>query len=273
MIFLERRLGQHDDLREAENKKLSEYNQNLIELCEKCEDFEVRVSALEKNFDEKINELYTMHEHLGFDLATMNRENDVAPFENEIKVLKKLVQERALESEVKLLRGKIELFGNPHSPAVIPMANQQVPAPTAQPLPVMIQPFAGSLHDPKLFHRSYQSQPLTAAAFLGAPVIQPLITPVPASSVPQPPHVLPTFLPEDKYAILVGREGKTINKIREESGAHITIKEKRDKPPIKYYEVHYSGEPLQIAKAKTLVSDLLETSRHTQSPANLNEDS
>ena len=212
----------------------------------------------------------------------MNRENDVALFETRINVLKKLVQERALESEVKLLRGKIELFGNPHSPSVIPIANLQIPAPTAQLTHVMIQPFSGSLHDPNLFHRSYQSQPLTlnqcqsqpstAAALLGAPVIQPLITPVPTPSVPQSPHVLPTFLPEDKYAILVGREGKTINNIRQDSGAQITITEKRDKPPNKYYEVHYSGEPLQIARAKSLVSDVLGRSRQTQSPDKLNEE-
>ena len=229
-----------------------------VESASNVDNVETKVSTLSDNVKQ-------------FDI---NRENDVALFENEIRVLKKLVQERALESEVKLLRGKIELLGNPHSPAVIPMAYQQVPAPTAQPTHVVMQPFSGSLHDPNIFHRSYQ--PLTAAAFLGAPVIQPLLTPaptpsVPAPSVPQPP--LPTFLPEVKYAILVGREGKTINKIRQESGAHITIKEKRDKPPNMYYEVHYSGESLQIAKAKTLVSDLLETSRHTQSPANLNEDS
>ena len=61
----------------------------------------------------------------------------------------------------------------------------------------------------------------------------------------------------DDYVKLVGREGKTINQIREQSGATIIIKEKCGMPPNKHFEVEYKGNKKQIEKAKKMVSNVL----------------
>ena len=62
---------------------------------------------------------------------------------------------------------------------------------------------------------------------------------------------------EDQYSLLVGLGGATINLIRDQSGATITIKERIDKPPNKYYEVFYSGFEDQVENAKRLVASVL----------------
>jgi hypothetical protein len=63
---------------------------------------------------------------------------------------------------------------------------------------------------------------------------------------------------EEDYDKLIGREGKTINKIREESKASITIKEKMGYPPNKYFEVVYKGTRRQVEKAKELACNVLQ---------------
>ena len=65
------------------------------------------------------------------------------------------------------------------------------------------------------------------------------------------------IVPDHKYSLLVGRGGETIDAIREESGAHVTIKEKTDKPPIKYFEVTYSGTVHSVSLAKVMVDKIL----------------
>ena len=65
------------------------------------------------------------------------------------------------------------------------------------------------------------------------------------------------IVPDHQYSLLVGREGETIDAIREVSGAHVTIKEKTDKPPIKYYEVTYSGTVNSVSLAKEMVDKIL----------------
>ena len=49
------------------------------------------------------------------------------------------------------------------------------------------------------------------------------------------------IIPDDKYSLLMGKEGEMIDAIREESGATVTITDKTDKPPSKYYKFSYSG--------------------------------
>ena len=65
------------------------------------------------------------------------------------------------------------------------------------------------------------------------------------------------IVPEDKYSLLVGKEGETIDAIREESGATVTIMEKRDKPPSKYYEVSYSGSFSCVSLAREMVDNIV----------------
>ena len=61
----------------------------------------------------------------------------------------------------------------------------------------------------------------------------------------------------EDYSALVGWAGKTINDIRDKSGAGICMTEKKDKPPLTYYVVHYSGTTDQIQLAKKLVLDAI----------------
>ena len=55
----------------------------------------------------------------------------------------------------------------------------------------------------------------------------------------------------------MGKEGETIDAIREESGATVTIKEKTDKPPSKYYEVSYSGSFSCVSLAREMVDNIV----------------
>ena len=65
------------------------------------------------------------------------------------------------------------------------------------------------------------------------------------------------IITDDKYSLLVGKEGETIDAIREESGATVTIMEKTDKPPSKYYEVSYSGSFSCVSLAREMVDNIV----------------
>ena len=65
------------------------------------------------------------------------------------------------------------------------------------------------------------------------------------------------IIPDDKYSLLVGQEGETIDAIREESGATVTITEKTDKPPSKYFEVSYSGSFSCVSLAREMVDNIV----------------
>ena len=65
------------------------------------------------------------------------------------------------------------------------------------------------------------------------------------------------IIPEDKYLLLMGKEEETIDAIREESGATVTIKEKTDKPPSKYYKVSYSGSFSCVSLAREMVENIV----------------
>ena len=70
------------------------------------------------------------------------------------------------------------------------------------------------------------------------------------------------YIAEDQYSILVGLGGVTIDMIRDQTKANITIKEKSDEPPNKYYEVLYSGTGDQVKFAKRSVTKVLGTKRY-----------
>ena len=76
-------------------------------------------------------------------------------------------------------------------------------------------------------------------------------------SIPDQDVIENSVVGGDDYVKLVGREGKTINQIREQSGATIIIKEKCGMPPNKHFEVEYKGTKKQIEKAKKMVSNVL----------------
>ena len=66
----------------------------------------------------------------------------------------------------------------------------------------------------------------------------------------------------------MGTGGKTIDAIRTESGATVTIAERRGVPPLRYYAVTYSGTAEQTSKARELVGRVIEPFQaETNSPA------
>ena len=298
-------MDQTEELRGVEDIKLGNWHHDLIQLLENCEHFELRVSILERNCNEKIRELYKMSKNLGNEDKTLlegkmvtlldnvkkfdkNREKDVSNLENEIKILKNQIKERALESDIKFLKDRIELLAHP--PVSIPNKTPQTLTPLPR-QPITVTPYSGSLLDPQIFHRkvgdySYQLSGYPPPAvpyqqhYAGIPLQQGVpIVPIPTlPQLSQPvsvPHSLastvathidavsaydggvPDIVPEEKYSLLVGTEGKTIDAIRQLSGAQISIKEKRDKPPNLYYEVHYYGDPGSVKYAREMVSNIV----------------
>ena len=64
-------MDQTEELRGVEDIKLGNWHHDLIQLLENCEHFELRVSILERNCNEKISELYKMSENLGNEDKTL----------------------------------------------------------------------------------------------------------------------------------------------------------------------------------------------------------
>jgi len=209
------------------------------------------------------------------------REKSFNELETEITKMKK-----QHESEISKLKGRLELLSATMAPPAA-FSTQPVPVPAL----ATLQPATIPTMTPTLDLTHFISQP-QPSVYLGAP-LQAVST---QSSLPpsyfynssaQPPSVIPPpvvkpvlpgqtyvppflagssppfhgnvidIVPDHKYSLLVGRAGKTINAIREESGATVTIKEKTDKPPSKYYEVSYSGNCDSIAIAREMVSQVL----------------
>ena len=149
--------------------------------------------------------------------------------------------------------------GQPVMPALPTASQVYPPGPIAQ-----ITPVPPTVIPASAYHVPLTNYPLaTAPVNIQYPkVVSPHLTPITAQPPTTSPSLEtkwdPTVIQEDQYSMLVGHEGRTINMIRKDSGATITIKEKTDKPPIKYYEVHYFGTDDQVKKAKELVKEVLE---------------
>ena len=87
--------------------------------------------------------------------------------------------------------------------------------------------------------------------------------PVPVTGYP---YTKTMYTPEDseticideaQYSSLVGIGGKKIDSIRDKTQAKITIKEKKDKPPHKYYEVQIEGTCEKVDEAKTMIMNAI----------------
>ena len=205
------------------------------------------------------------------------KEKSYDELETEVMKLKK-----QHESEISKLKGRLELL----SAAVQPPATfttQPVPAPvlgipfqhatipTATPTPDLAR-FKPSVYmgaplqavatqsslPPQYFYNNTSGQLCIPPGWRGSsPPVIPGHNWVPQLPAGSSLSCFKDIVPDDKYSLLVGREGKTINAIREESGATVTIKEKTDKPPSKYYEVSYSGSLDSMAIAREMVSQVL----------------
>ena len=100
------------------------------------------------------------------------------------------------------------------------------------------------LHIPANFYQKFP-QPFPGKLIPGVPYpLHPMAAGY--STIPGQDVIENSVVGGDDYVKLVGREGKTINQIREQSGATIIIKEKCGMPPNKHFEVEYKGTKKQI---------------------------
>ena len=241
----------------------------------------------------KFNEtLETKDDDLESDIKIMKEKMELmqcsdTKFEKDLNTLKGMI-ETVQNPYLKQIDGKLEyalntnrdlvaqveyLFKSQHSapppfPAA-PVPPQQivtpVPISTAPPLipvPQVAVPSAGiypqqsAFPDPSLITNSQpqyvQLPPVSTNIFnsnLGH------LMPFTSQKTDNVPSISMTF-PEEKYSLLVGKAGETINNIREASGAAISINLK-DKTDKLYYEVVINGSEYQVKKAKFMIDKVI----------------
>ena len=266
------------------------YHERIGELLDSCISFENRLVVLEDythlNFKELHAKVAKLDNNTSFVVQSESARTDgrVATLLETVKKFNEVREKESekLEKEIKLLKGRVELMSASSSSSVPPTATAgQTPTllsipPTQQPRPThfpnrlsSVNPYFMPAVPPVIPNQPYPAQ---QASFIPALqnhlYVPPSVPVVPTPSLPNqlmrpksgtPPAVegKPSIILEVQYIKLVGREGRTINQIRQRSGATITIKEKTDKPPVKYYEVHYLGSAEQVKTAIELVNEVL----------------
>jgi len=280
-------LGQNEKENEFDKKNPSEEMKHLkdmfLEVLNNCENFECRVSLLElksKDYNDSFRILKNEQTNLEGKLSKAAKLLDGACEnikENSSKASQHFVQEvEKLEDKLKILmEDKINTLAtstlqNMDKKAVNPKIAQQFQGAPIQLPPssyhlqaVPIHPQTQQLlHFPQSFHGQYpQSFPAKLVPGVPYPIqtiniqhqSQSTKSPLRAEDLTESVSVVE----EKDYTKLIGREGKTIDRIREQSGAAIIIREKCGNPPNKHFEVEYKGTLRQVEKAKELACIVL----------------
>ena len=264
-------------------RKEDKWKKDLIELLEHCENFELRISVLEGNCNEKFRELfkklYTIHDNVQNQPDNPKIERKITTLLETVKKFNASLETKdaELEKDMKIVKGKIEMVqsANKNLGTQIQMVfNAQYGPPPVPPM----APGAGVL--PVHVPNAYIGQPLITNNLAQQPYFN---LPPPTTTVFNPmtlippqtvPSVTPAtsstssvekneriekeqlLIPEYQYNFLVGRAGITINQIREKSGATIIISLK-NKTDTVFYLVHIHGSTDQINKAKEMINSVL----------------
>ena len=252
-------------------------NDNLLELLTSCESFELRVSVLEQNCNENFRELFELFE------KTQQQQKDDEDNSTTGQLQEGTVRQPWEGSAVPPLAPTVPMFTQP--PPTFPYAPEPILDPVqltklaasnpARPRP-QPQPFMNSAgimvsgtppflphaplphphgHPPPVVRMVLPSTISTLNSLAtnnnnpSTHIGQKTTEPVTVKAI--------DIITDDKYSLLVGKEGETIDAIREASGATVTIMEKTDKPPSKYYEVSYSGSFSCVSLAREMVDNIV----------------
>ena len=272
MSFVEKKLEKET----PNERREDQWKKDLIELLEHCENFELRISVLEGNSNEKFRELFKLVDDVKNQPDNPKVERRITTLLDTVKKFNASLETKdaELEKDMKIVKGKIEMVQttNKNLGTQIQMfLNTQYGAAATVP-PHMIQ---GPGVLPAYVPNAFIGPPLITSN----PVQQQYLSCLPQGSHPQKVPTQPftctpipvqkdgistkvlfytvkMMIPEDQYSLLVGRAGATINQIREMSGATITVSLK-DKTDKLYYEVVINGLVDQINKAKEMIRSVV----------------
>eukprot|EP00090_Calanus_glacialis_P021215 TRINITY_DN32747_c0_g1_i1.p1 TRINITY_DN32747_c0_g1~~TRINITY_DN32747_c0_g1_i1.p1 ORF type:complete len:524 (+),score=128.76 TRINITY_DN32747_c0_g1_i1:93-1664(+) len=265
------------------NDEIKTLKEMFLEVLTNCESFECRVSMLElksKDYNDSLRTLKSEQTNLEGKLSKAAKQLDAAGEnikENSNKASQHFVQEvEKLEDKLKiLLEEKLNTLSKCPVQSIDQKAVQSKLTQDFQGSPIRQAPTSYHLQatpmypqaqqlihfQPNFYNQYPQSFPANIVPGVPYPV-----------QLPQEPQTVAApvvkddltesivVVKEEDYDKLIGREGKTINRIREESKATIIIKEKigYNTQPNKYFEVVYKGTRRQVDKAKELASNVLQ---------------
>jgi len=268
--------------------ELKNLKQMFLEVLNNCENFECRVSLLELKLKDSVDNIRILnHGHQNTEEKMTKTEKKVSTLEIDCKECSEkesnsriFVEDMIRKAEDKIsivmeelqkVNGVVNNFNsNPkqfQSKSTVPQEHKGSPVrliPSMYPLyppPLQVcpQPHQILQFQPNFYQQYPTNLPVNIKPCVSYPLpVQPVQMPKePTKSafplVQQDIHVSVDMVKDEDSSVLIGREGKTINRIREESGATIIIKEKISSPSVKCFEIVYKGTKEQIAKAKSLV--------------------
>jgi len=237
-------------LTESDNraKAANSFKEDILELLDTIQNYEVRISLLE-----------TKHLDVELDIRSLKEvegSSRKSPSSADLKVntLLQLVKDydEARERQVVRQNKKIEACETKMKSIVFDIASSK--SKTASQSSDSI--ITAGQHISVLQGNHLQYQPTVGLQYHMLPVVTPL-GPLPPPEPSSAPVHHSLEIDETQYGSVVGNGGTVIDSLRDRSGARIMIREMRDQPPRRYYQVLVTGTTEQVKQATNLIQDAI----------------